>query len=88
MLFPGFLLGALLATLYAALFHLWRGGGIGRLLLFLCLSWAGFVAGQLLAERMGWDFLSYGALHIGAASLASFLFLGIGYWLSLVERRK
>ena len=44
---PGYLLGFLLASLIGVMFHLWRGGRIGRLVLFLVLSWAGFLGWSL-----------------------------------------
>lgn len=85
MTLPAFFLGAVLATLYGAVFHLWRGGSGGRLLLYLVLAWAGFWGGQWLGDQFGWSFLSVGPLLAGAASLGAFLLLGFGYWLSLVE---
>ena len=87
MTFPALLFGFLLASFYGALFHLYRGGGIGRLFYYLVLSWAGFSAGQFLAASMGWVFLSVGSLHVGLASAGSLLFLIAGYWLSLVPER-
>ncbi len=83
--FPSLILGALLSTLYGAIFHLWRGGGLGRLFLYLILGWVGFWAGHALASHFNWTFDSLGALHVGTASVLSFLFLFVGYWLSLVE---
>lgn len=82
---PAFIIGLLLSTLYGAAFHLWRGGGAGKLLLYLLLSWAGFLAGHLLASYLGWSFASIGPLRAGAATVASLLFLLAGHWLSLVE---
>lgn len=85
---PMLLLGLILSTLYGALFHLWRGGGPARLLLYLVLGWAGFWAGHFLAAHLGWSFDSLGQLHLGSASVGSALFLGVGHWLSLVEIQK
>jgi hypothetical protein len=82
---PALILGFLLASLYGAIFHLFLGGGLGRLLLFLILGWLGFLAGQILASSQGWTFDQVGALHLGTASVTSFMFLGIGHWLSLIE---
>jgi hypothetical protein len=84
---PGLLIGFVLSTLYGAIFHLWRGGGSGRLLLYLILSWAGFWAGHFIAEYFDFTFDRLGELHLGAATIGSLLFLGVGYWLSLVDRR-
>jgi hypothetical protein len=85
---PSLLLGILLSTLYGAGFHLWRGGNLGRLILYLILSWAGFWIGQMLASSLGWEFLSFGSLHIGPASLLSLTFLSLGYWLGKIERSR
>jgi hypothetical protein len=82
---PSFLFGFLISTLYGSAFHFWRGGGLGRLALYILLAWAGFWAGQFLAGRMGWTFGSLGPLHLGMATLVSLAFLALGYWLSLVE---
>lgn len=88
MTLPTLVFGFTLSTLLGALFHLWRGGGAGRLLFYLLLGWAGFWSGQWLASRFGWSFDKIGQLHVGFASLGSLLFLLIGYWLSLVRVEK
>lgn len=88
MTIPAFAFGLLISSLYGAVFHLWRGGGVGRLLLYLLLSWLGFWIGQLMASRLGWTFGSVGPLHLGLATISSFLFLLLGYWLSKVEVQK
>jgi len=82
---PTLLFGFLISTLLGAFFHLLRGGGAGRLLLYLILGWTGFWAGHFLAGYFGWTFGSLGTLHLGLAVLLSLIVLGIGYWLSLVE---
>jgi len=83
---PGLLLGLVLSTLYGAIFHLWRGGGLGRLLLYIILSWIGFWSGQFLATYLGWTLITVGSLHLGLATLGSLIFLLLGYWLSLVRQ--
>ena len=85
---PALLLCFVLATLYGAAFHLWRGGGAGRLLLYLLLSWLGFAFGQYLGTRFHITFDQVGFVHVALATLGSFLFLGLGYWLSLVQVEK
>lgn len=84
---PMFLLGFVLSTLYGALFHLWRDGGAGRLILYLLLSWGGFWAGHFIAAYFNLGFDSLGQLHLGSATLGSILFLGVGYWLSQVDKK-
>lgn len=85
MTIPALLFGFILSTLYGAVFHLWRGGGAGRLLYYLLLGWSGFWIGQIAAAQLGWKFLSLGPLHLGFATLLSIFFLLLGYWLSLFE---
>ncbi len=82
---PTLLFGLVIALLIGALFHLWRGGGGGRLLLYLALSVAGFAAGHFLAVWRGWSFLRIGSLEAGVAAIGSLLFLAVGEWLSLVN---
>lgn len=85
MTIPSLVLGALLATLYGAAFHLWRGGGPARILLYIVLSWAGFWGGNWLAVAISFSFGSYGPLQIGLATVGSMLILAGGHWLSKVE---
>ncbi|MEW6028627.1 MAG: hypothetical protein AB1564_00355 [Chloroflexota bacterium] len=82
---PTLLFALLLALLIGALFHLWRGGGGGKLLLYLVLSVLGFAAGHFLAVWRGWSLLRVGSLEAGVAGLGSLLFLAVGEWLSMVN---
>jgi uncharacterized membrane protein YeaQ/YmgE (transglycosylase-associated protein family) len=82
---PTLFLGLILSTLYGALFHLWRGGSAGRLLLYLLLAWIGFWLGQLIGNLLNLSFDTLGQLHLLFATLGSLIFLVIGYWLSLVQ---
>jgi hypothetical protein len=75
----------IISTLYGAAFHLWRDGGLRRLILYLVLSWAGFWIGQVIAGFLGWNFASFGPLNLGMATITSILFLIVGHWLSLIE---
>ena len=82
---PTLFLGLILSTLYGAIFHLWRGGNAGRLLLYLLLSWIGFWVGQLAGNLLNVSFDTLGQLHLVFATLGSLIFLAIGFWLSLVQ---
>ena len=85
MTIPVLLFGMLISTLYGAAYHLWRGGGAGKLLLFLILGWIGFWAGHAIGNYLNWTFGSLGQLRLGMATLSSVVFLSLGHWLSLVE---
>jgi hypothetical protein len=77
---PALLVGALLASLLGASFHLVSGGGLLRLLLDLLLAWLGFWGGHALAAWLGWDFATLGPLRLGAAASGAVLLLLLGYW--------
>jgi hypothetical protein len=86
MTLPSFLIGIVISSLYGALFHLWRGGGLGRLVLYIILAWIGFWLGHFAGNALGWTFFSLGPLRLGMATVGAAITLGVGYWLSLVER--
>ncbi|HBX67890.1 MAG TPA: hypothetical protein DEH25_00435 [Chloroflexi bacterium] len=86
MTLPSFLIGIVISSLYGALFHLWRGGGPGRLALYILLAWIGFWVGHFIGNALGLSFFSLGPLRLGAATLGTAITLGVGYWLSLVKQ--
>jgi len=82
MTLPAFLLAVLFATLYGSLYHLVRGGDWRRLLLYLGMAWAGFFAGHWFASGRGWFFLMLGPIDLGGGTVGSYLFLGLGDWIT------
>ncbi|NJC98604.1 MAG: hypothetical protein FIB03_20110 [Anaerolineae bacterium] len=85
MTIPAFLFALLIALLYGAIYHFLRGGGLGRLLLYLILSNMGIVAGHLVGLWRGWIFFPLGSLNLGVSSIGSVVMLLIGDWLSRIE---
>ena len=85
MTLPALLFAVLVALLYGALYHLVRGGGFWRLLLYLVLSLVGFALGHLIGLWRGWVWIPLGAVNLGPASVGSLLILLLGDWLSRVE---
>jgi hypothetical protein len=79
---PAILFGLLLSTLYGAAFHFWRGGSLGKLLLYILLSWFGFWTGHGISSATKMSFGDVGPLHFGMATLGSIIFLAAGAWLS------
>ncbi len=86
MTLPAFLFGLLVATLMGAVFHLWKGGGLGRIILYIGLAWLGFWGGHYLGGRLGWTFWNIGPLNFGMAILVGIVTIFVGYWLSLVSQ--
>ena len=85
MTLPSILFALLIALLYGALYHLFRGGGFWRLILYLSLSTLGFAAGYFIGYWFGWLIFPLGQLDVGSASIGSLIFLVGGDWLSRIE---
>lgn len=83
MTLPALLFGFLISTAFGAAFHLWRGGGAGRLLFYLVLAWAGFGIGQYAGDLFGLSIGRLGPLQLGSASTSCLVFLLVGHFLSL-----
>jgi hypothetical protein len=86
MTIPSIIIAVLISSLYGVAFHFWRGGGLGRLIIYLIMAWIGFWVGHIIGNHLNWTFFSIGPLRLGTATLGAAITLGIGYWLSLVER--
>ena len=86
--FPTLLFAIMIAVLYGALFHFFRGGGGWRLLLHIGLSVLGFAIGQLVGAWRGWLILMLGPINLGMGTLGSGLFMILGDWLSRVEGKR
>lgn len=82
MTFPAIVFSFFIAMLLGSLLHLWRGGSLVHLLLYLALSLLGFFIGHALANALSIRFLTLGTINLGMGIIGSVAFLGIGYWLS------
>jgi len=82
MTIPSLVFAFLIASLYGALYHLIRGGRLGRLLLFMIFGWTGFALGHLLGIWQGWVLIPVGELNFGLSTLGSLMFLVVGDWVS------
>lgn len=80
---PYLLLSLLIASIYGALFHLWRGRTFRELLLYLTAAIVGFGLGGLAGDAMGLHLFMVGPLPIVEASLASWGMLFIARWLKV-----
>jgi hypothetical protein len=78
---PALILSLILATAYAAAFHLWQGRSMRDLLFFWLAAIVGFASGQVagyLLDLLPW---TIGQVHIVEATLVALLFLFIARWL-------
>ncbi len=88
MTFPTIIFGLVVALLYGAFYHLVRGGGGWRLMLFFGLSILGFAIGQVIGMWQDWKFFMLGSLNLGMGSVGSALVLVAGEWLSRIDVKK
>jgi hypothetical protein len=80
---PAIFLGVVIAALIGALYHLWRGGALVRIIFFLMLALIGFFAANFLAKFNGWIIWQIGQIDVGFGVLGALLILGFGDWLTL-----
>lgn len=80
---PSWLLSGIIAGIYGALFHLWRGRTFRELPLYLIAALVGFALGELAGDAIGLDIFMIGPLHLIEASLGSWGMLFIARWLKV-----
>jgi len=83
---PAILYSFMLATLLGSAFHFWKGGGGGRLLFLLALSWLGFYFGHLAGTFWNIKFLLIGPIQGGFGSLGSIILLFLGNWFTQLDK--
>jgi len=88
MTIPGIIFSLFIALLLGSLMHLWRGGSLFRLTLYLILSIIGFFASHFVANLLSIHFWKVGSINLGFGILGSIILLGLGHWLSPEEKRK
>jgi len=72
---PSLVLSLVIATLYAAAFHLLRGKTGRQLLITWLAALLGFGSGQVLATLFSWGDMLIGEIHLLTASAISWLFM-------------
>lgn len=70
---PSAFLGLLIASAVGFLFHLFRGGRLVRLGLYLVTAWVGFFIGHFVGEWWDWRMLRLGSLNLFASTLGAAL---------------
>lgn len=80
---PTTLLLLVLATVMAALFHLWQGESSRDLLIYWPVALAGLVLGQFAADALGFHFAMMGEVHIVEGVLLALVAMFVAKWLKL-----
>jgi uncharacterized membrane-anchored protein len=79
---PALLSALVLASVYAVVFHLWRGRGLRDLVFFWLAAIVGFAAGHLAGHILDINPWTIGQIHIVEATIVAFLFLIMARWLT------
>ena len=82
MTLPTILFGFVTSFLLGSGFHLWRGGPLKQLILYLVVSIAGFWLAQFIAILSQIKFLPVGALQYGFDVIGSLAMLFLAFVLS------
>jgi hypothetical protein len=83
---PGIYFSLLIASGLGLVFHLIRGGSLGRLVLYLAAAWIAFMAGHFVAEWLDWRLMRVGPINLFAAILAAIIGLSAASLLAGPER--
>lgn len=78
---PALLISLLLASVYAALFHLLLGRRLRDLPFYWLAALVGFAAGQVAGQMLDLVPWTVGQVRIVEATVIAFLFLSIARWL-------
>jgi hypothetical protein len=79
LLSPAFALAAILSTLYATLFHLWRRGDFRALRTYMFCTWLGFAAGHLFGSLSGLELVRIGHLNVLTGTIGAIMALLIAW---------
>ena len=85
MTIPTLIFAFLIASLLGAMYHLIRDGGLGRLFLYLFLSWTGFALGHFWGLWRGWLVFPVGQLDLGTTIPGSLILLLGGDWIGKIR---
>jgi len=81
MTIPAFIFGSLIAFFFGAIFHVWRGGSLLLMFLFILSSVIGFWLGHLAALFWGVNLWNVGPIRFGPSIIGAVLFLFLARWL-------
>lgn len=80
---PVFLVGSALATLWAAMFHLFWGKRLADLVLFWFIGLIGFAVGQAMAEVLSLSWMLVGQVHVVEGTCACWIAMLVARWLKV-----
>lgn len=83
---PGIFLAIIFSSMLASFFHLWKGGGPFKFVIYCVFSWLGFLLFAWIFQQIELEVLKIGPYDIGAGLIGSVLLLFISDWLAQTRR--
>jgi hypothetical protein len=83
---PSLVLGIVIASMYAALYNLWRNGSPRDLLFCLVAAWAGFALGQAGGWLIGLEWGMIGRIYMIEGTMFAWMLLFLMNWLRMPRR--
>jgi hypothetical protein len=83
---PPLLLSAVIASMYAALYNLWRNGSPRDLLFCLIAAWAGFALGQAGGWLIHLNWAMIGSIYIIEGTVFAWFLLFLMSWLRMPRK--
>lgn len=80
---PLFLFASILASFWAAMFHLLFGRNLVELILYWFIGLVGFAVGQAMADVFRLDWFLMGQVHVVEGTLSCWLAMFVARWLKL-----
>lgn len=87
MITPAYIFSFLVASFLGAAFHFWKGGGGGRLVFNMILSWTGFFLGNWMGTSWDINFLMIGPVSGAFGTLGSLILLFLGNWIIQLDSK-
>jgi hypothetical protein len=85
---PSLVLSIVIASMYAALYNLWRNGSPRDLLFCLVAAWAGFALGQAGGWLIGLEWGMIGSIYMIEGTTFAWMLLFLMNWLRMPPRRE
>jgi hypothetical protein len=85
---PPLVLGVVIASIYAALFNLWRNGTIRDLAFYLVAAWVGFALGQVAGWLIRLNWATIGVLYPIEGTVLCWFTLFVMNWVRMPRERQ
>ncbi len=83
---PNLFIGILVSALMAALFHLWKNGGPGKLFIYVIFAFLGYLIFSALFRLLEITVFQIGPYDPGAGVIGCVVLLFFSHWLTKTKR--